>query len=663
MIGLGTTAVVATRALLPPLLTKVLNTILARIPGYKGHVDAVELKLTKGQFAMRGISLRQSSGPAAHDQSLDTHLVMLQLDWKSALSGKLVGEIEIDNPRLFLSLDAVNHNGAHSPKKPEIQTHGEVLTQPSWQEKIARLYPFKLTEIRLLHGEVNITDIAGERDASLRLARLNVLGENITNTMELSPSLMSRISCRGRVMSQGSLALNGEGYLLAQSPTFNVDFKTENIDLKELRSVIKHFLELQVRNGLMDLYVEAAAKQGQIHGYAKPVFDHLEIEPPAHSSFGARVKAWIAELIAKLGKNKKADRIATRMSFEGPLKDPHLDLMGAATQFLRNAFATALSASFEHRVRFTGATRTEAEVEIVYKKPPEARSGRMGRIFGLAKETVSRWIADGAPRMAASLSYYTIFSLAPLLILVIAAGGLLLGRQAAQGEIMRQLEGLLGHTGAAAVQSMVEAASRPRKGLIAAIIGVVTLLFGATGVLAELKTGLNTIWKTAETGGITEVVKRNVVFLGMILGIAFLLIVSLAINAALAAAGKFMGGLLPLPEVVLQAVNFVVSLGVITVLFAAIFKILPNADIDWHDVWIGAAVTALLFSVGKLLVGLYIGKLVAGSVYGAAGSILIVLLWVYYSGLIFYLGAEFTRVYAQKYGSHRGHITPSEKAA
>lgn len=636
LFGLGTTGVLVTRALLPSLLTKLLNTILARIPGYKGHVDAVELNLTRGRFGVRGISLRQDS-PLDHQQSLDTELVVLQLDWKSALSGRLVGEIEIDNPRLFLSLNGINHNGGHNgAKKPEIQTHGEVLTQPSWQEKVANLYPFKLTEIRLLHGEVNI---------------------------HLSPSLMSKISCRGRVMSQGTLALNGEGYLLAQSPTFNVDFKTENIDLRELRSVINHFLELQVRTGLMDLYVEAAAKQGQIHGYAKPVFDHLEIEPPAHSSFGARIKAWLAELIAKLGKNKKVDRIATRMSFDGPFKDPHLDIMGAATQFLRNAFSTALSASLEHRVRFTGAKRTEAEVEIVYRKPHEAKPGRMGRIFGLAKETVSLWIGDSAPRMAASLSYYAIFSLAPLLILIIAAGGLLLGRQAAQGAIMQQLEGLLGRAGAAAVQSMIEAASKPTKGVIAAIIGTVTLLFGATGVLAELKAGLNTIWRTQETGGITEVVKRNVVFLGMILGIAFLLIVSLAINAALAMAGKFMGGMLPVPEVLLQAINFVVAFGVITVLFAAIYKILPNTKIDWHDVWIGAAVTSLLFSIGKLLVGLYIGKLVAGSVYGAAGSILIVFVWVYYSGLIVYLGAEFTRVYAQNYGSRTGHVATTEETA
>jgi membrane protein len=652
-----------TRALLPSLLTKLLNTILARIPGYKGHVDAVELNLTRGRFGVRGISLRQDS-PLDHQQSLDTELVVLQLDWKSALSGRLVGEIEIDNPRLFLSLNGINHNGGHNgAKKPEIQTHGEVLTQPSWQEKVANLYPFKLTEIRLLHGEVNINDIAGEHDSHLRLERLNLLGENITNNLDLSPSLMSKISCRGRVMSQGTLALNGEGHLLAQSPTFNVDFKTENIDLRELRSVINHFLELQVRTGLMDLYVEAAAKQGQIHGYAKPVFDHLEIEPPAHSSFGARIKAWLAELIAKLGKNKKVDRIATRMSFDGPFKDPHLDIMGAATQFLRNAFSTALSASLEHRVRFTGAKRTEAEVEIVYRKPHEAKPGRMGRIFGLAKETVSLWIGDSAPRMAASLSYYTIFSLAPLLILIIAAGGLLLGRQAAQGAIMHQLEGLLGRAGAAAVQSMIEAASKPTKGVIAAIIGTVTLLFGATGVLAELKAGLNTIWRTQETGGITEVVKRNVVFLGMILGIAFLLIVSLAINAALAMAGKFMGGMLPVPEVLLQAINFVVAFGVITVLFAAIYKILPNTKIDWHDVWIGAAVTSLLFSIGKLLVGLYIGKLVAGSVYGAAGSILIVFVWVYYSGLIVYLGAEFTRVYAQNYGSRTGHVATTEETA
>jgi membrane protein len=201
---------------------------------------------------------------------------------------------------------------------------------------------------------------------------------------------------------------------------------------------------------------------------------------------------------------------------------------------------------------------------------------------------------------------------------------------------------------------MIQAADQPLNGIVATLIGVITLIVGATGVLSELKTTLNKIWRIQEPDGLQALVKQNAKFLGLILAIGFLLLVSLAFSAGLAALGKVTGGMLPIPETLLHGINFIISFGIITVLFAAMFKVLPNVFIAWRDVWVGASVTSFLFSIGKLALGLYLGKGSVGSAYGSAGSILIVLMWVYYSGLIFYFGAEFTRVYAEQFGSRAG---------
>jgi len=265
---------------------------------------------------------------------------------------------------------------------------------------------------------------------------------------------------------------------------------------------------------------------------------------------------------------------------------------------------------------------------------------------------LSRWSGDGAPRMAAALSYYTAFSIAPLLILAISIAGLLLGHDAAQGKIIEEIGGLVGPKSAAAIRDMLQAAAnRPSKGIVATIIGIASLIAGASGVLSELKSALNTIWRTQEPGNVKEVIKKNALFLGMLLGIGFLMTVSLVLSAALASLGKFLGGFLPAPEFILHGIDFILSAGIIAVLFAAMYRFLPNTRVEWRDVWVGAALTSLLFTVGKIGLGLYIGKSAVTSSYGAAGSILVLLLWIYYSGLIFYFGAEFTKSYSDRYGS------------
>jgi membrane protein len=260
---------------------------------------------------------------------------------------------------------------------------------------------------------------------------------------------------------------------------------------------------------------------------------------------------------------------------------------------------------------------------------------------------------DQAPRLGAALAYYTVLSLAPLLILMIAIAALVFGKEAATGQLFGEIQNMVGKEGAEAIQQMIAGSDKPATGIIASIIGFATLIFGASSVAGELKAALNIIWdRPADSGeGIVGMVTQRSKALGVVLGCGFLLLVSLAVSSMIAAAGTFFTGLLPIPEFVMQAVMFVVSVLVITGVFAVLFKYLPDVNVQWHDVFIGAAFTAVLFTIGKFVIGMYLGKASFGSTYGAAGSLVIVLVWVYYSAQIFFFGAEFTQVYAGQYGS------------
>jgi membrane protein len=279
------------------------------------------------------------------------------------------------------------------------------------------------------------------------------------------------------------------------------------------------------------------------------------------------------------------------------------------------------------------------------------------QLVHLCRSAVIAWVDDFAPSMGAAISYYTMFSLAPLLVIVIAVAGALFGREAVQGEIVAQLSGLIGQEGAIAVQGLVKSASEPAKGLLAGAISVAVLIVGATTVFAELQSALDRIWHVPEAdkpSGVWAILRARVLSFGLILGLAFLLIVSLVVSAGVAAVGTWAGGLFPGWELLLQVLNTLVSVSITTLLFAMIFKLMPTAPIAWHDVWIGAGVTAVLFEVGKLLIGLYLGKSGVTESFAAAGSLVVLLAWVYYAAQIFLLGAEFTKVYANEHGSVAG---------
>ncbi|HSW20276.1 MAG TPA: YihY/virulence factor BrkB family protein [Ramlibacter sp.] len=279
------------------------------------------------------------------------------------------------------------------------------------------------------------------------------------------------------------------------------------------------------------------------------------------------------------------------------------------------------------------------------------------QLFKLFVKAGKAWSGDYAPSMGAAIAYYTVFSLAPLLVIVIAIAGALFGHEAVQGLVAQQLSGLMGMDGATLVEDLIAGASDTERGRIAGGISAVVLLVGSTTVFAELQSALDRIWHVPERekpSGIWAILRARILSFGLVLGLAFLLMVSLLVSTGLAALGSWAGALMPGWETVLHVINLVVSLGVFTLLFAMIYKLLPSTPIAWRDVWVGAFVTALLFEVGKLLIGLYLGKSAVTESFAAAGSLVVLLAWVYYAAQIFLFGAEFTKVYAQERDASRG---------
>ena len=306
---------------------------------------------------------------------------------------------------------------------------------------------------------------------------------------------------------------------------------------------------------------------------------------------------------------------------------------------------------------------------LPFRRGPEAsRTGPNQRsrltawaLLSLVRETWSEWSEDKAPRLGAALAYYTIFSVAPLLVIAVAFAGLVFDPAEAERAVLGQIGGLVGQAGADLVGTMLAGARRPGTSLISSTLGVIGVLLGAMGAFGQLQDALNTIWevKPKPGRGIRGIIQDRLLSLGMVLTVGFLLLVSLVVSTALSALGNFVGGGITEWSWLLNGVNIVTSLSVITVLFALMFKYVPDVKMAWRDLWLGAFITALLFTVGKAAIGLYLGNAAVTSTYGAAGSLVVLLLWVYYSAQIFFLGAEFTQVYANRFGSR---VVPEENA-
>jgi len=287
---------------------------------------------------------------------------------------------------------------------------------------------------------------------------------------------------------------------------------------------------------------------------------------------------------------------------------------------------------------------------------PAVKASRWVALWSLTRAAIASWIADEAPSMGAALSYYTVFSLAPLLFIVISVAGLVFGQEAARGEIFGYLTSMMGVEAAAGVQQMLASFDEPAKGVRGAFIGAVALIIGATTVFGELQSALDRIWRTPRKpggSGIWFLLRTRLLSFGMVLALGFLLMVSLLFSAALSALGKWYGGFFVDWEVLGRVVDVLVGFGLTTTAFALIYKLMPRVQVGWVDVWIGAFVTALLFTVGRVLIGMYIGRAGVANGFGAAAGVIIIFAWVYYSAQIFLIGAEFTWVYAQTLGSHR----------
>jgi membrane protein len=285
---------------------------------------------------------------------------------------------------------------------------------------------------------------------------------------------------------------------------------------------------------------------------------------------------------------------------------------------------------------------------------PQCEGAMFRKAWELGRESVASFINDGALSRGAAIAFYAVTSIGPLLLIAVAIAGLAFGQDAARGAIANQLSGLMGQQSAELLQNAIRSASGKSSGIFASALGVVTLLLTASGMFGEIQSALNAIWEADPKGStVYRLLRARAASLGLVVALGLLLLVSLVISAGLSVLSAYVNAYRPVGHFILQAVNFVISFALISVLFAAIYKVLPDKDLEWRDVLVGAVVTAVLFSIGKFLIGLYIGSSAVASSYGAAGALIVALLWIYYSAQIFLLGAEFTKVYARHQGSQQ----------
>jgi hypothetical protein len=356
------------RAALPLILTWLANLGVRRIPGYRASIRRVNLHVTTPRLAVTGVSLVQLNG----EHSLQINSLVIGSSWRDLLRRSLIAYLKVDSPRVLLDVQRLNQASAHSGQA-KTNRKFEAKDKPTWQSRVMGLPAFRISTAALVDGAIHLLGIPGQNETDIKADRFNLSIDNITNSLTLAPTLLAKALCSARVMTNGSLILRAEGYPLAEQPTFNLDFQTENIDLTEVREIIESDIEIEVRRGILDLYVEAAAAGGHIEGYAKVISDHLEVVPPSPSTLFEKVKAWTAEAIVKLGKNKREDWVATRLDFEGSLVDPDLDIIDAILIFIRNGFSTAERAALEHRIWFSRTGKTGDEVEIHDGREPPRR--------------------------------------------------------------------------------------------------------------------------------------------------------------------------------------------------------------------------------------------------------------------------------------------------
>jgi membrane protein len=616
------------RATLPLSSEHLLNLLLRYIPGLHGHIEQIDWSFWSPRCRLSGVTLsRTVNGIPVYTLKVAHCTVAAQ--WKQLLRRAASLRIEMEQPVLTWNVQA-----------PADRRSGIQAKAPS--------FAFRVERLLIRRGELHLQNVPGQGALDLKLVDLFVVIKNLTNSLRLAPTLEAELECRGQVMDSGRLDLNGRFYPFSEVPVFDLDAEVRGVSLPVFNPLFAEHASATVQEGELDAFIELAGNPEGYRGYVKPVVQLLAVDVTRYRSRWDALRSRLLQALARWSKNKQTHRIASMIPVQGDWHSQDVALPAAIGSFLRNAFREALQPRLEHSIHFLRRTPRDATVPVEHKQVSTA-----ARIWRLMKASAARWSDDNAGRMSAALSYYATFSLAPLLILVIAIAGLAFGKDAAQGRIVEQITGLVGAKSAYAIQTMIEAAWKPAKGLVASVLGILTLLFGAMGVLIELKQALNRIWRAHADTGFRAIISDRLRSLGLILGVGFLMLVSLVVSAVISALGQWVGYLLPVPEFIMQAVNLFVSFLIITGLFGMIFKWLPDTAILWQDVWTGAAVTSFLFALGKSAFGIYLGKSGIRDGYGAAGSVIVILLWVYYSAMILYFGAEFTAVYAEEFGSRR----------
>jgi membrane protein len=614
---------------IPRILKKIVNGFLYLMPGYLCTVESLTLHPISGYVEISGLTIRKKVSRETSVPFLFVPAISFFSSWKDLFMGHVTGRCVINQPQLTIDVESWMKTGLNRP--PVERRHSRIRT---WRQRLRQAAPFLIDSIEVLNGRLKVIHLEGQGTSTLELDSIQLIVRRVTNAGD-----PATISGTAHVLPQGTLQFSSEAYPFRDAPAGKLQAHAEGLALTAYNDLFRSHLNMEVVEGVLSGTANLQAANGVFSGDVIPVVERLRLNPTAHSGFFKRIEIGIANLVARRVRVSAHDRIAVKINVSGTLENLH-GQVNALTAFFRNAFALTFNTRLNH-LRYLKGGHVQ-EVEVQYGE------NHSRRVRSMVKEAGSRWLNDDVPQLAAALSYYTCFSLAPLLLLVTGIAGLTFGRDAIEGQLYDQLAGIMGTQSAQTIQSMVASAWKPSSGIWAVSISVITLLFGAFGVLSELKDGLNRIMRVDEPGDFVKILKTRMRFLGFILGIGFLLLVSLIASAAVATLGHALYGVLPFPKLILSAIDLSFSVSVITVLFAMIFKYLPSRSIAWKPVWVGSFFSAVLFTGGKFALGFYIARETVGSSYGAAGSVLIILLWVYYSALISYFGAEFTNVYAER---------------
>ena len=639
----------ALRYLAPFLLKTWINAKLRRSTSVGGRIGRLDLNIFRGvavaQNADFVLGSDAGSGPALHVDRAAIRLHAAEL-----FKGGVAASADIRHPSVLVrpAFPSPNGSSRSGPPRPPHPAAGGVVGPPPWNASFRRAFPFRLRQLRVERGEIHVQNLPGQNGADVRVENIDATVRNVTNSEKLARSTLATLDLRARAMASGALTAHVDADPMAIKPVFSAEVALRGLELSELNPLLRERAGTEFRAGTLDCYAEAAGANGALKGYVKPIVDHVDVARARGAGVRRGMKGFTAKAAAALFRNRRKNRIAAKIPFAGAIETPDPGVFAAVRSAIRNAFIKALPRGLENSVSIMDTARAAERGGLV---PLTKRPTRRRTAWDLVRTTFAGWSADQAPRLAASLSYYTAFSIAPLLLLMISIAGLVFGESAVEGRIFGELSGLIGDQAARTVQSMISAARNPASSALAMAVSVIALLFGASRVMKELNLALNTMWGGHPRAGLFGLVRRRLMSFAMVLAIGFLLLISLVASAALATLGKFIGDLLPVPEGALHALDFSLSFLVVTTFFAAMFKFLPDVEIGWKEVWVGAVVTAAFFTAGKLLLGLYLGKGAAGSAYGTAGSVLMLLLWVYYSAQIFYLGAEFTKAYSNRFGS------------